>query len=205
MGMNAINTNQHRQSRLLRMSLVIGALFCACVVTTQTAFSEVPRGLFCLQPAGQGTGRDPLVYSDADVDGISVRQDWAALEPADGVYDWRYFDSVIAKATDVGKAVFLRVGTGGGDIALGGSCPTWIMDAVAAEPLPDSQKFYSFNDGARSVTIAVFWDPVWLTKKIDMIRAVGARYSSNSTVKIVGASFANANTEDWAVPTHPLR
>jgi Beta-galactosidase len=201
--MNAINTKQHRLSGFFRMSSVLAALFCASLAMTRTAFSEVPRGVFCLQPAGQGTGRDPFVYSDPDVDGISVRQDWAALEPAEGLYDWRYLDNVIARGAAAGKAVFLRVGTGGGDIALGGSCPTWVMNAVAAEPLPNSQKFYTFNDGARSVTIAVFWDPVWLAKKTDMIRALGARYSTNPAVKIVGASFANANTEDWAVPHTP--
>ncbi len=51
------------------------------------------------------------------------------------------------------------------------------------------------------MTIAVFWDPVWLAKKTAMITALGARYSNNPSVKIVGASFANANNEDWAVPT----
>src|SRR5205814_8371120 len=33
-----------------------------------------------------------------------------------------------------------------------------------------------------------------------MITALGARYSSNPAVKIVGVSFANASSEDWGVP-----
>jgi hypothetical protein len=77
------------------------------------------------------------------------------------------------------------------------------MHAVASEPLPASQKFYTFTKNGRSVTIAVFWDPVWLAKKTAMITALGARYSSNPAVKIVGASFANATTEDWGVPCTP--
>jgi hypothetical protein len=109
-------------------------------------------------------------------------------------------NQVIAMAAAAGKAVLLRIGTGGGDIALGGSCPTWVINAVANEPLPESQKFYTFNDNGRPVRIAVFWDPVWLEKKTAMIAAVGARYSNNPAVRIVGASFANANSEDWAVP-----
>ena len=76
------------------------------------------------------------------------------------------------------------------------------MDAVAAEPLPDSQSSYTFNHDGRPVTIAVFWDPVRLAKKTAMITALGARYSSNPAVKIVGASFANANSEDWARAAH---
>lgn len=164
---------------------------------------QVSRGVFCLQPVGQGTGQDPFVYSDPDVDGVSVRQNWGDLELAEGVFDWSYLDNVTAMAATAGKAILLRIVTGGGDIALGGSCPTWVMNAVANEPLPESQKFYTFNDNGRPVTIAVFWDPVWLEKKTAMIAAVGARYSSNPAVKIVGASFANANNEDWGVPHTP--
>jgi hypothetical protein len=198
--MNPIKRHKFRQLRLLRTSLLFGALFSACFPITERAFSEVPRGVFCLLPSGQGAGRDPAVYRSADVDGVTVRQNWADLEPIEGVYDWRFLDSVIARAGAAGKAVFLRIGTGGGDIALGGNCPSWVMDAVAAEPLPPSQKFYSFRADGRLVTIAVFWDAVWLAKKTAMITALGARYSSNPVVKVVTASFANANSEDWAVP-----
>jgi hypothetical protein len=165
--------------------------------------SRIPRGVFCLLPNGEGNGHDPLVYSDPDVDGISVRQNWGDLELAEGTFDWSFLDTVTEMATAAGKAVLLRIGTGGGDIALGGNCPTWVMNAVAAEPLPASQKFYTFNDNGRSVTIAVFWDPVWLEKKTALITALGARYSANPAVKIIVASFANANSEDWAVPHTP--
>jgi beta-galactosidase GanA len=119
------------------------------------------------------------VYSDPDVDGISVRQSWGDLELTEGIFDWSYLDNVTAMAAAAGKEVLLRIVTGGGNIALGGNCPTWVMNAVAAEPLPASQKFYTFDDGGRSVTIAVFWDPVWLEKKTAMTTALGARYSSN--------------------------
>jgi hypothetical protein len=201
--MNVINNQKYLRSRLARMSFLLGALLCAFVMMTEKAFSEVPRGVFCLLPAGGGAGPDPFVYSDVDVDGISVRQSWGDLEPVEGGYDWRYLDNVTARAVAAGKAVLLRINNGGGDIALGGNCPTWVMDAVAAEPLPPSQKFYTFNDNGRSVTIAVFWDPVWLAKKTAMITALGARYSSNPALKIVAASFANAQTEDWDVPHTP--
>src|SRR3982751_5310247 len=83
--------------------------------------SAFPRGVFCLLPNGQGNGPDPSVYSNPDVDGISVRQNWGDLELAEGVYDGRFLDRVIARATAGGKPVLLRIGTGGGDIALGGN------------------------------------------------------------------------------------
>ena len=201
--MNMINKKKQRRSQPFQMSFLLGALFCAFLTNTEKAFSGVPRGVFCLLPKGQGSGHDPFVYSDPDVDGISVRQSWGDLEPVEGAYNWTYLDNVTARAAAAGKAVLLRIGTGGGDIALGGNCPTWVMQAVAAEPIPDSQKFYTFHDSQRSVTIAVFWDPVWLAKKTAMITALGARYANNPAVKIVVASFANANSEDWAVPHTP--
>ena len=70
------------------MFFLLAALFFAFLTMTEKAFAEIPRGVFCLQPSGQGTGQDPYVYSDPDVDGISVRQKWGDLEPAEGVYDW---------------------------------------------------------------------------------------------------------------------
>ena len=86
--MNLINKRKHGRSRLLGISLLIGALFCAFLTMTEQAFSEVPRGVFCLLPVGEGTGPDSFVYSDPDVDGISMRQRWGDLEPVEGVYDW---------------------------------------------------------------------------------------------------------------------
>jgi hypothetical protein len=100
--MNVINKKQQRRSRLCRISFLLGALFSAFLMMTEKAFSEVPRGVFCLLPSGQGNGRDPLVYSDPDVDGVSVRQDWSDLEPSEGLYDWRFLDNVTARAGAAG-------------------------------------------------------------------------------------------------------
>ena len=36
-----------------------------------------------------------------------------------------------------------------------------------------------------------------------MIAALDAHFSSNPTIKIVAAGFANANSEDWNVPHTP--
>ena len=86
--MNVIDNKKYLRSRLSGMSFLLGAVFCAFLMMTEKAFSEVPQGVFCLLPSGQGNGRDPFVYSDPDVDGISVRQKWGDLEPAESVYDW---------------------------------------------------------------------------------------------------------------------
>jgi hypothetical protein len=51
---------------------------------------------------------------DADVEDISVRHNWGNLEPFEGVYDRGFLDNVVARAAAAGKAVLLRIGTGGG-------------------------------------------------------------------------------------------
>ena len=177
--------------------LPLVAVLLSALLASSAALAEVPRGVFCLFPAGQkGKAR---TFINPDVDGLSIRQTWADLEPSEGAFNWTYLDMMVAQAATGKKSVLLRIGTSGGDAALGGNCPTWVMNAVAAENLPASQKFYTFyNKGV--VKIAVFWDPVYLAKKTAMITALGARYSSNPAVKIASASFANANSEDWGVP-----
>lgn len=183
------------------MTLWLAVILGAFLLTTGKAFSEVPPGVFCLLPSSTGgDGKDPAVYDDPDVDGISVRVKWGDLEPNEGAFDWTFLDKVIGKAATARKPVLLRIGTSGGDIALGGSTPGWVLNAVRAEGLATSQKFFTFDDNGKETTIPVFWDPVYLAKKTAMIRAVGLRYANNPAVKIVSASFANASSEDWAVP-----
>ena len=70
------------------------------------------------------------------------------------------------------------------------------MDAVAAEPLPASQKFYTFNDGGRSVTIAVFWDPVWLAKKTAMIRSYRKSADFPRIIEAWKWSYAQIRTQE---------
>ena len=197
---NMANINRAKV-RPFQMALLFAAILLASLWPTGKAFSGVPRGVFCLLPSSTGgAGKDPAIYSNPDIDGISVRQKWSDLELQQSAFDWTFLDTVIAKAAAAGKVVSLRIGTSGGEAALGGSSPGWVFDAVRAEGLPASQKFFTFDDQGMATTIPVFWDPVYLAAKTAMIKAVGLRYADNPAVKIVSASFANATSEDWAVP-----
>jgi hypothetical protein len=172
----------------------------ATVLTTSPALCDIPHGVFCLLPSGQGAGKNPAIYSDPSVDGVSVRHKWSELERSEGVFDFTFLDTVITMARVSGKNVLLRIGTSGGSADKGGNTPKWVFDAVNAEPLPASQKFFTWDDNGSKRTIPVFWDPVYLAKKKAMIKALGAHLANNPVVKIVSASFANASSEDWAVP-----
>src|SRR6266851_8686481 len=89
--------------------LPLVAVLISALLASSAALAQVPRGVFCLLPVGGGTGPNPSVYSNVDVDGISVRQNWSDLEATENVYDWRYLDKVIAKAAVAHKQVLLRI------------------------------------------------------------------------------------------------
>lgn len=149
--------------------------------------AAVPKGVFDLPPAGKACAETAL--QNPNVDGVSVRQDWSALEPTEGVYNWAFLDSEVARVAAAGKQVLLRIKTQSGK-------PAWVTEAVTAA----GGLFFTFDNDGVETTIPVFWDPTFLARKKAMIVALGAHFSGNSAVKIVCTSFANANSEDWSVP-----
>ena len=163
-------------------ALLLGA---ALLVLPPRADADVPKGVFSLGSSGKPAQSAPL--ANPDVTGISVRYGWTDLEPTEGVYNWTFLDSEVARAAAAGKQVLLRIMTQTGK-------PDWVTTAVQQA----GGGFFFFSDGSGS--IPVFWDPTFLAKKTDMIAALGAHFTNNPTVTIVTASFANAVTEDWSVP-----
>ncbi len=166
-------------------------LVCAALVVAPiAAFSEIPRGVYSVA----GVDSDPVsrTLTNPDVDGISLRTQWSTLEPSEGSFDWTYLDGAIALCVANGKDVLIRIGSQQ-------SKPAWVTTAVVRA----RGKFFTFQDDGVTTKIPVFWDPTYLAKKTNMIRAVGARYTGNPAVKIVVASFANAPSEDWNVPHTP--
>ena len=154
------------------------------------ASAEVPRGVFSLSPAGVAC--QDTVLSNPSVDGVGIRQNWKDLEPTEGVYDWGFLDSQVARAAAAGKKVLLRINT---QFAK----PEWVTNAVTSA----GGVFFAFDKDGVPTTIPVFWDPTFLAKKKAMIAALGAHFTGNMAIKIVWTSFANANSEDWSVPHTP--
>ena len=154
------------------------------------ASAQVPRGVFSLSPAGVAC--PDAVLSNASVDGVGIRQDWRDLEPTEGVYNWEFLDSQVARVAAAGKKVLLRINT---QFAK----PDWVTTAVTDA----GGAFFTFDKDGVPTTIPVFWDPTFLAKKKVMIAALGAHFTKNTAIKIVWTSFANANSEDWSVPHTP--
>ncbi len=152
-----------------------------------SAQAEVPRGVFSLSGAG-GACKESIL-SNPNVDGISIRQDWKDLQPSEGVYNWTFLDSEVARISAAGKMILLRINTQS-------SKPAWVTNAVTAA----GGSFFAFDKDGVTTRIPVFWDPTFLAKKKAMIAALGAHLAGKSAIKVVWASFANASSEDWSVP-----
>ncbi|MDQ3199977.1 MAG: beta-galactosidase, partial [Verrucomicrobiota bacterium] len=166
------------------------SLLAVATMALCSARAEVPRGVFSLGAADKTVNESALV--NPDITGVSIRAGWANLEPTEGVFNWSFLDSEVARATAAGKQVILRIATQAGK-------PAWVTDAIQRA----GGVFFTFDDSGVMTTIPVFWDPTYLAKKKAMIAAVGAHFTNNLTVKVVSASFANATSEDWNVPHGP--
>lgn len=105
------------------------------------------------------------------------------------MYDWSYFDREISKVANAGKKVLLRILSGGQNT------PQWVFDAGA--------QTFSFVDlqTNTTVTIPVWWDPLFLEKKKNFIVAMGRHFTTHPNIVSVLSSCANATPDDWAVPT----
>ncbi len=169
-----------------RMAIVIGVFFLAGLCAS-SAKAQVPRGVFSLFATGKPAVESAL--DDPDVVGVSIRQDWADLEPSEGSFDWSFVDSELAKAAAAGKDVLLRINTQAGK-------PAWVTAAIQQA----GGLFFTFDDDGVPTTIPVFWDPTFLAKKKAMITALGGHVTNSRALKIVTASFANSKSEDWSVP-----
>lgn len=74
-------------SKLRLSTTLAGVLFCIAL-GAQTAVGEVPRGVFSLFGAGQFS--NDSVLANPDIAGVSIRQDWAQLEPTEGNFDFTF-------------------------------------------------------------------------------------------------------------------
>lgn len=197
------NGNTYSAATLLANSATNGSI--SAIVDYSKALSTITwlvggqrfGTLYVLQstpPANPGTLIDyyslgqPAVPCDAQVlvnpklKGISIRQQWKQIETSQGVYNWSFFDSEVARAVGAGKDILLRVSV------QQQSAPGWLYKIA--------QPFVT----APGPRIWVYWDPAGLAAKWAMYQAMGKRYSSIPNVKIVSNDVASTGAAGWAVP-----
>jgi hypothetical protein len=189
--------------RLMKTNLVFDICKSFCLVmiglvsVAEATVPPIPKGIFSM-PAAETNGFPDQILNDTRIVGLDLVDFWANVEAAEGVYDWSSIDSELAKAEAHGKKVLFGIVAGGVNI------PDWLLSNY-----PTIQTFTFIDDNpyhstyGQSLTMPVYWDPIFLAKKIALIQAAGAHFASHSSIVVVGCSFANSTTADWNIPDSP--
>jgi hypothetical protein len=210
--MRALATSWRACSLPLHLAALVMLNCAALLAISQAHAAELPTGVYSLTPPGKPVHAS--ILNHPDVAGVVLRGRWQEVEPSEGVYDWSYFDTELARVADAGKAVLLRISAGGRNT------PPWVLEAgVQTFSFVDTYP-YSTTYG-ETLTIPVFWDSLFLGKKKAFIAAmgrhfaarrlflerkrppltaIGRRLAANSTITLVATACANATTSDWHVP-----
>ena len=169
----------------------------ALISVAEATVPPIPKGIVCT-PATETHGFPDLILNDPRIVGLDIGGKWQDVEATEGTYDWSTMDSELAKAEAHGKKVLFTIVSGGVNV------PDWLL-----ADYPDIQTF-SFIDTnpyhstyGQELTIPVFWDPIFLAKKIALIQAAGAHFAAHSSIVVVGCAFANSTTDDWNIPDAP--
>lgn len=146
-----------------------------------------PFGVYCSCGPTTGVGSGsvaPAIAAKPFVQGILVRVGWQLLEPQEGQYNWSLLDGQLNAARSYGKKVSLGIGCG---IAI----PQWVFDAGAKRLLTS----VPYAD-----TIAVPWDPVFLTEWSNFIAALGKRYDPDTSIVLVYMTSSTGNGYEMQLP-----
>ena len=163
------------------------------ISAAEATVPPIPKGIFSM-PAAEANGFPDPILNDWRIVGLDLGGGWGDFEATEGVYDWSSVDSELAKAEAHGKKVLLRIVSGGINV------PAWLL----ADPNVQTFTFIDTNPYhstyGQELTIPVFWDPIFLAKKIALIQAAGAHFAGHSNIEVVACAFANSTTGDWNIP-----
>lgn len=132
--------------------------------------------VFCICPPHAlpraGTLASPLP------DGFVLRGHWGKICPAPGVWDWSYFDGMIAQIQPRRFSLQVQAGI---------QAPAWLRTIGA-----------SYYTSATGSTYPLPWDRNAMTLWLEFVYAFGERYANTpglDHVTITGG--LNSNTEEW--------
>ena len=123
------------------------------------------------------------------INGAFLKDAWNHLEPSDGVFAWGELDRQVRLAEAAGKKISLG-------IQAGTATPPWVYAAGAA-PFHTITPEAVNDNFCRPQDVPVPWDPVFLRKWTDFVRAFGARYANDPrlvAVKITGIDITTPET-----------
>jgi hypothetical protein len=154
--------------------------------------ADWPSGVFSLTPPSKPI--NSAVLTNPSVAGIVIRGKWQDVEQSEGVYNWSYFDSEIARAQSAGKKILLRITKGGTNT------PQWVFNAgVQTFSFVDTDPYsITYN---QTITMPVYWDLIFHQKVLNLITAMGRHFATNPNIVLVSATCANGTSDDWQVPS----
>lgn len=146
--------------------------------------TDVPKGISALYSSGGIV--DDSVLANPDVDLISLRQDWADLEPTTGVYDFTYLDSQIKLVAAANKKCIIRILTMGGSRTFGGHTPPHIFDTIGTAINGFPQNRLTVTDGVTTNGSPVVTSTQLILTAADVFQPIsGTNIPANSFVGII--------------------
>jgi hypothetical protein len=162
------------------------------VDTSPTSSFVYPRG--CYGAAGTTPSIPAPLLANPGLTGVIVPVWWSDLEAGgDNQFAWNLLDGRIADAEAHGKVVIVGV------MDSAAKAPAWLVatPGVQTMQIDDPNPNHS-NNG--QVTVVPFWDPTFRAQRLEMIRAVGARYANDPMIIGTTGAFINYYTDDWDLP-----
>jgi len=162
------------------------------------------RGCGVYQTSGYGDDEGAL--NNPYLDGHKLMKWWSQLEPEEGKYDWSAIERPMRKWIAAGKRLTLSPITVHSTPVKGmpsQATPDWVFKAGAKwVPLP-------LKGNKDFVRVPVYWDPIFLEKYRNFIRALGRQFDDRQGIEIVYCGtgvFGETivSTELWGKKEHRL-
>jgi hypothetical protein len=131
------------------------------------------------------TGSDFSQLTPAVWDVISVaysRFTWAALNPADGIYNWTLIDDLIDEAQSHGKTFAFGVMSANSSSA-NPDVPGWVYNAGATYTTVNA--YDPLTNSTYQKQIPVWDDPIYMAKLSQFITALEARYDGDAAIEFI--------------------
>lgn len=146
---------------------------------TDALFANPGTGWMCQQRSPKGEPRFPCSVA-------YIRFGWADVEPAEGQYNWKLVDDVIAAWRPRGVAVAMRVMTCSAHSAGYYTSPKWLFDAGCRGFEYEVGGGDPTSGGTRIPRIEPdYADPLYLRKHAAFLKAFGARYDGQPGVEFL--------------------
>jgi len=144
-----------------------------------TLFANPGAGWMSQQRSPKGEPRFPCSV-------VYIRFGWADVEPAEGAYNWKLIDDVIAAWKPRGASVAMRVMTCSAHSAGYYTSPKWLFDAGCKGFEYESGGGDPTSGGKRIPRIEPdYADPLYLAKHAAFIKALGQRYDGHPGVEFL--------------------